>query len=112
MKLRAFIFSILFMPLVASADCESGKYWCAGVNISQLTVLRTGVVLVQTDGTESNLSCIPTSSAHLMLKDIDNTGKSIFSTLLTAQASKQKVQIVLINTPGLECEIDYIRLPG
>ena len=112
MKLSPFIFSTLFMPLVASAECELDKYWCAGVNISQLTVQRDGIVLVQTDGTESNLSCIPTSNAYLKLKDINNTAKSIFSTLLTAQASKQKVQIVLSNTPGLECVIDYIRLPG
>ncbi len=103
---------LLFAPLAVKAECVPGKYWCAGVSISQLTVQRNGVALVQTDGTETNLSCLPVSGKHLVLKDIDNKAKSIFSTLLAAQATKQQVQIVLRNTPSLECEIDYIRLPG
>ena len=90
----------------AYAGC-SGRY-CVDVNVESLAVLTTGIVYIATDSTETALTCTPTGDKYIVLQGPEKN--AMYSTLLTAFTTKQKVSIATIDNGTGTCEAQYVTI--
>lgn len=107
--MRRFLFgaAIALISLVAKADCDANSCW--EVYVDRLYVTAAGVVHVGTSGDESKLGCTPQNGVYTSLYLADPAGKSMYATLLAAQATNRTVQLRIENN-SVGCRIVYMTL--
>ena len=104
--MKKIILSVLTVTaLITSANADCIASGCNQINISKLYILFNGDVHITTTGTETNLNCRDTSS--IRLPHTHKGQKTIYSALLTAQTTKKKVGLQIVEGSA-KCDIAYI----
>lgn len=107
--MKRILMSVILLGAVSSslyAGC-SGRY-CTDVSIEKLSVLASGAVYIDTDGTEVSLTCTPVSGKYIVLSGPEKN--TMYSTLLTAFTTKKKITIATENNGGGECTAQYVAI--
>ena len=100
----------LFLALisfVAKADCTVNA--CSNVYVDRLYLTAAGIVYVGSSGDESKLGCTPQDGVYMSLVLADPAGKSMYATLLAAQATNRTVMLRIENN-SVGCRIVYMTL--
>jgi hypothetical protein len=102
------LMALIGLVLVSSsvyADCSGGA--CISVKIDSMQIESSGIVYIQTTGSETALNCKPEVGVFLKLKANTDGGKNIYSGLLSAQARDQRVDVRIIDNLS-PCEVSYV----
>jgi len=99
--------------LIASGITSSVYAGCAGnaclnVDVEKI-VVTTSTIFIATSGTETALSCTPSAGVFTTLSATEASSKAMYSALLTAQTTKRKVKIRIVNGSPT-CKISYVEL--
>ena len=102
------LFAVIGLIVLSSsvyADCTGGS--CVSVKIESMQIESSGIVYIQTNGSETALNCRPEVGVFLKLKANTDGGKNIYSGLLSAQARDQRVDLRIIDNVS-PCEVSYV----
>ena len=103
-KILLSVMALGMISTMANAACNASG--CNDVVITKLYALNNGDVYISTTGTQANLNC----GYHAIRLPKDHAGqKVIYSALLTAKTTKQKVGIQII-TGSAKCDMAYMSL--
>lgn len=104
------LFCALLLALIsfgAQADCNVNA--CSGVYVDRLYLTTAGIVYVGTSGDETKLGCAAEGGVYMSLALADPAGKSMYATLLAAQATNRTVMLRIENNSA-GCRIVYMTL--
>ncbi len=99
------------MTVSANAKCTAAA--CYDVTIDKLYMTATGTLYVGTSGDEKALNCAAgagnggVSGVYMSLKEGDIGKNAMYSLLLTAKTTKQKVTLRVLEGDPL-CKVSYV----
>ena len=103
----------IMMSLIATGALVSSAYagctanGCFDVEVETIYITGSGTIHIGTSGDESALDCTSPGNHYAVLGNTDAGKNSMYSALLTAKTTKQKVSIRIVNGSG-NCKIAYI----
>ncbi len=99
------VLTFIGMTVGANAACTANG--CFAVTVETVYITGTGTIHIGTSGDESTLDCTSPGNHYAVLGNTDPGKNSMYSALLTAKTTKQKVDIRIVNGSG-NCKIAYI----
>lgn len=93
----------------AYATCASTA--CQNVEITNVYIQADGQTFIQTSGDESQLTgCTARANAYVILSATAVGKNQLYSALLTAATTKQKITVMVTPNTNGECEVAYLSM--
>lgn len=107
--MRRFLFgaALALVSFVAKADCSANG--CSDVYVDRIYLTAAGIAYIGTSGDESKLGCAAEGGVYVSLALADPAGKSMYATLLAAQATNRTVFLRTENN-SVGCRVSYMTL--
>jgi len=107
--MKKVLMSVLAMSAITvsiHAGCTATG--CSNVTIDKLYMTATGTLYVGTSGDESKLNCTsPGGGKYMSLAEGDVGKNAMYSLLLTAKTTKQKVKLRIVDGDP-KCKVMYV----